>query len=48
MKIDLTKLISSCILGTIAYMVYIILADIQYLTSLIHAYISMAMEIVKH
>jgi hypothetical protein len=48
MKIDLTKTILFLFLGGIAYMIYIILADVQYLTKLIHAYVSLAMEMTGH
>tara|TARA_Y100001951_G_scaffold75216_1_gene62167 strand:+ start:223 stop:372 length:150 start_codon:yes stop_codon:yes gene_type:complete len=48
MKIDLTKTILVIFLGGITYMVYIILADVQYLTKLIHAYVSYAMDMLKN
>jgi len=48
MNISLTKLITGIWMGAMGYMLYIVVADVQYLTKLIHAYISMAMEIVKH
>jgi len=44
MKKDLTRLLTLTFLGGIAYMLYIVLADMQYLTKLVHAYITMAME----
>ena len=48
MKKDLTRLLTLIFLGGIAYMLYIVLADMQYLTKLVHAYISMAMEYSNH
>ena len=48
MKKDLTRLLSLIFLGGITYMMYIMLADVQYLTKLVHAYISMAMEYTQH
>jgi|TARA_Y100000296_G_scaffold79549_1_gene103690 hypothetical protein len=48
MKIDLTKMILFLLLGGIAYMIHIIVEDVQYLTKLVHAYISLAMDIVKN
>jgi len=48
MKINLTKFISWLWMGVIAYMLYIILADVQYLTKLIHSYMTMVMEIAHH
>ena len=44
MKRDLTRLLTLIFLGGIAYMVYIMLADVQYLTKLMHAYVKMAVE----
>ena len=46
MKTDLIKLISLIWMVGMAYMMYIMLADVQYLTQLIHAYITLAMEII--
>ena len=48
MKIDLIKLFTFLWMTAIAYMMYIIFYNVGYLTKLIHAYISMAMEIVQH
>jgi len=48
MKKDLTRLLTLILLGGIAYMVYIMLADVQYLTKLMHSYISMIMEYSRH
>ena len=48
MKKDLTRLITLIFLGGIAYMVYGILADVQYLTKLMNSYISMVMEYANH
>ena len=48
MKKDLTRLLTLIFLGGIAYMVYVILADVQYLTKLMHSYISMVMEYANH
>ena len=48
MKIDLIKLFTFLWMAAIVYMVYIIFYNVDYLTKLIHAYISMAMEIVQH
>ncbi len=45
---DLTRLITLIFLGGIAYMVYVMLADVQYLTKLMHSYISIVMEYAKH
>jgi len=45
---DLTRLLTLLFLGGIAYMVYIMLADVQYLTELMHSYISIVMEYAKH
>ncbi len=46
MKTELIKVIFLAWMVGMAYMVYIMLADVQYLTQLIHAYITMAMEII--
>ena len=48
MKTDLIKLISLLWMVVIAYMVYVILADVQYLTKLVHSYISMVVEYTRH
>ena len=48
MKNDLTRLLTLIFLGGIGYMVYAILADVQYLTKLVHSYISMVMEYTRH
>jgi hypothetical protein len=48
MKKDLTRLLTLLFLGGITYMVYVILADMQYLTKLMHSYISIVMEYSKH
>ena len=48
MKKDLTRFLTLILLGGIAYMLYIVLADMQYLTKLVHAYITMAMEYSHH
>ena len=45
---DLTRLITLIFLGGIAYMVYVMLADVQYLTKLMHSYISLVMEYASH
>jgi len=48
MKKDLTRLLTLIFLGGITYMVYIMLADVQYLTQLMHSYISLVMEYTRH
>ena len=48
MMIDLNKMIVFIWMVLISYMAYIISKDIHYLTKLVHAYISMAMEISRH
>ena len=48
MKINLTNLISWLWMGVIAYMLYIMLEDVQYITKLIHAYMEMIMEIARY
>ena len=48
MKKDLTRLLTLTLLGGIAYMLYIMLADVQYLTKLMHAYVKMAVEYSHH
>ena len=46
MKTELIKLISLIWMGIIAYMLYLMLIDVQYMTQLVHAYITLAMEII--
>ena len=46
MNIELIKLISLVWMGVIAYMLYLMLIDVQYMTQLVHAYIKLAMEII--
>ncbi len=46
MKTELIKLISLVWMGVIAYMLYLVLIDVQYMTQLVHAYIKLAMEII--
>ena len=48
MNISITKLIIFIWMIAIVYMLYLICYDVRFLANLIHAYISMAMEIVKH
>ena len=45
---DLTRLLTLIFLGGIAYMVYVMLADVQYLTKLVHTYIKIALEYTQH
>ena len=47
-KIDLIKLISFIWMSGMAYMSYVIMRDLHYLTNLLHAYISLATEIARH
>jgi len=46
MKTELIKLISLVWMGVIAYMLYLVLIDVQYMTQLVHAYITLAMEMI--
>ena len=48
MNINLTKLISGLWMGAILYILYIMLADVQYMTKLMHSYMTMVMEFVNH
>ena len=48
MKIDVTKLFVLLWASSMGVLIYFIFCDVHYLTKLMHAYISMAMEIVKH
>ena len=48
MKIDVIKLFIFLWMVAIASMLYFLCYNVDYLTKLIHAYISMAMEIVRH
>ena len=47
MKKDLTRLLTLIFLSGITYMVYVMLADVQYLTKLMHSYIAIVMEYAK-
>jgi len=48
MKSDLGKLIMIVWLSVMAYFTYEIWVDVKYMTDLMHAYVSMAMQHVKH
>ena len=48
MKGDLGKLLIFIWLSAMAYFAYDIWVDVKYIADLIHAYISMAMQHVKH
>ena len=48
MKKDLTRLLTLIFLGGITYMVYVMLADVNYMTDLVHAYIQMAVGHMRH
>ena len=47
MKIDIGKFFMLIWMATIGYFIYLILVDVNYLTQLIHAYMSMAVESIK-
>ena len=47
MKIDIGKFFTFLWMTAIGYFVYLILVDINYLTQLVHAYLSMAVESIK-
>jgi len=48
MKSDLGKLIIFIWLSAMIYFTYEIWVDVKYIADLIHAYVSMAMQHVKH
>ena len=48
MKSDLGKLAIFIWLSAIAYFAYDIWVDVQYMTDLIHAYVKMTMEHIRH
>ena len=48
MKSDLGKLIMIVWLSVMAYFTYEIWVDVKYIADLIYAYVSMAMQHVKH
>ena len=48
MKSDLGKLIRIVWLSVMAYFAYEIWVDVKYIADLIHAYVSMAMEHIRH
>ena len=48
MKSDLGKLIMIVWLSAMAYFVYEIWVDVKYMTDLIHAYVKMTMEHIRH
>ena len=48
MKNDLGKLIMIVWLSVMAYFAYEIWVDVKYMTDLMHAYVSMAMQHVQH
>ena len=48
MNINLTKLITGLWMGAVLYILYIMLADVQYMTQLIHSYMKMVMEYAHH
>jgi len=48
MKIDISKLISIAWMILMIILLFLILRDVNYMMQLIHAYVSMAVEIVRH
>lgn len=48
MKIDISKLISIAWMVLMAVILFLIFRDINYIMQLVHAYISMAVEIARH
>ena len=48
MKSDLGKLIMIVWLSAMAYLTYEIWADVKYIADLIHAYVQMSMEHIRH
>ena len=48
MKNDLTKLIFLVWMVFMAYFIYSMWVDLHYMTDLVHAYIKMVMEHVRH
>ena len=48
MKSDLGKLIIFIWLSAMAYFVYDIWVDVKYIADLIHAYVKMSMEHIRH
>ena len=48
MKTDLGKLIMIVWLSVMAYFIYEIWVDVKYIADLIHAYVSMSMENIRH
>jgi len=45
---DLTKLLSFLWMAGTAYLMYLIYADMSYLTDLVHSYIALVMEYTRH
>tara|TARA_R100000808_G_scaffold19230_1_gene41822 strand:- start:868 stop:1014 length:147 start_codon:yes stop_codon:yes gene_type:complete len=48
MKIDISKLISIAWMILIIIILFLILRDVNYIMQLVHAYVSMAVEIARH
>ena len=48
MKIDLIKLIMLVWMGTMCYFMFEMWRDLGYMTDLVHAYIKMTMEHIRH
>jgi hypothetical protein len=48
MKTDLIKLIALIWMVETGYIMYLIYADVSYLTTLVHSYISLVMEYTNH
>jgi hypothetical protein len=48
MKIDLIKLIALIWMGVVAYLMYEMLKDLDYMTGLVYSYIKMIMEYPHH
>jgi len=48
MKIDIGKLISATWMLLMIIILFLILRDVNYVMQLLHAYVTMAVEIVKH
>ena len=48
MKSDLVKLLMLIWLSAIAYFAYDIWVDVKYIADLIHAYVKMSMEHIRH
>jgi hypothetical protein len=47
MKIDISKFFTFIWMSFVGYLIYLILLDINYLTQLAHAYLSMAVESIQ-